>query len=255
LGASKISEEIKFMKSFKVVLLTAAATALIASFGISLMARPADTGSISGKVSYQGKPPVLRPINMDKDPVCASEEDTSMLPQDGQVNSNGTLPNAFVYISKGSGNLNVPAPSNSVTLTQKGCMFEPHVLGIMVGQPLQIVTDDPTTHNIHLTAKEGNRDWNVTQQPGTPSVTTKFTHPAIMVPVHCNIHPWMEAYIGVVTNPYYAVTGDDGAFVIKSVPPGEYTLSLWTATFGTQERSVVVRAGESAKVDFTATGQ
>ena len=241
------------MKSLNVALAAAAATALTASFGIGLMARPADTGSISGKVNFQGKPPALRPINMDKDPVCASEEDTSILPEDGRVNSNGTLPNVFVYISKGSGNLNMPAPPNSVTLTQKGCMFEPHVVGIMKGQPLQVVTDDPTTHNIHLTAKEGNRDWNVTQQPGTPSVTTKFTHLAIMVPVHCNIHPWMEAYIGVVTNPYYAVTGEDGAFHIKDVAPGEYTLSVWTATFGTQERTVKVRAGESATVDFTFT--
>jgi len=73
--------------------------------------------------------------------------------------------------------------------------------------------------------------------------------------VRCNIHPWMEAYIGVVSNPYYAVTSDDASFLIKNVPPGTYTLSVWTATFGTQERSVTVRAGESASVDFTFSPQ
>jgi plastocyanin len=243
------------MKKLEIAFAMIGATALMASFGIGATARPADTSGVSGKVLFQGKAPTLHPINMDKDPVCASAETTPILPEDGRINSNGTLPNAFVYISKGSGNLNMSAPPNSVTLTQRGCAFKPHVLGIMVGQPLQVVTDDPTTHNIHLTAKDGNRDWNVTQQPGTPSVTTKFTHPAIMVPVHCNIHPWMEAFIGVVTNPYYAVTGDDGSFVIKNVPPGEYTLSVWTATFGTQERSVTVRANESTPLDFTFTGQ
>jgi hypothetical protein len=118
-----------------------------------------------------------------------------------------------------------------------------------------VVTQDPTSHNIHFTPAKGNRDWNVTQQPGTPSVTTRFSQPAIMIPVHCNLHPWMEAYIGVVTNPYFAVTGDDGSFTIKGVPPGDYTLSIWTATFGTQERQVTVRAGETATADFTFEGK
>jgi plastocyanin len=228
-------------------------TALFAVGFARVMAQASDTGSVSGTIHFQGKAPVLRPIVMDKDPVCTSEESGPVLPEDGRVNANGTLPNAFVYISSGAGN--VPPPPNSVVLTQKGCTFVPHVLGITVGQPLQVVTEDPTTHNIHVNATKGNRDWNVTQQPGTPSVTTRFSQPAIMLPVHCNIHPWMEAWIGVVTNPYYSVSGDDGNFLIKNIPPGSYTLSVWTATFGTQERSVTVRPGESAKVDFTFTGQ
>lgn len=241
------------MKRFRLPC-TIAATALLAvGFVVRVVARPPDPGSLSGTIRFQGKAPVLRPIVMDKDPVCVSGEPGPVLPEDGRVNANGTLPNAFVYISSGAAA--VPAPPNSVTLTQKGCTFLPHVLGIMVGQPLQVVTEDPTTHNIHVTATKGNRDWNVTQQPGTPSVTTRFSQPAVMVPVHCNIHPWMEAWIGVVTNPYYSVSTDNGDFLIKNVPPGSYTLSVWTATFGTQERSVTVSSGESAKVDFTFTGQ
>lgn len=243
------------MKRLGIAFTTVAALLLVVGFAAKVMARASDTGGISGTVHFQGKAPALRPIVMDKDPVCANEQSGTVLSEDGRVNANATLPNAFVYISKGTGDLSGHVPANSVTLTQKGCTFAPHVLGIMVGQPLQVVTDDPTTHNIHVTATKGNRDWNVTQQPGTPSVTTRFSQPAIMVPVHCNIHPWMEAYIGVVTNPYYAVTGNDGSFLIKNVPPGDYTLSVWTATFGTQEHSVTVRAGESASVDFTFTGQ
>ena len=212
------------------------------------------TGEIAGKIYFKGTKPKLLPLDMGKDPVCVSEHSAAVHAQDGTVNSNGTLPNAFVYIKQGSVNLAGPAPRNSVDLTQSGCMYEPHVLGIMVGQPLQVLTLDPTTHNIHVVAKI-NREWNVTQQPGSPSVIRKFTHPEIMIPVHCNEHPWMKAYIGVVSNPFYAVTGSDGNFVLKNVPPGEYTLAVWTATFGTQEQKVVVRPGETATADLTFEGR
>ncbi len=207
-------------------------------------------GQITGKIYFKGSRPKLARIDMKKDPVCVSEHSETVYAQDGAVNDNGTLPNAFVYIKEGSVDLARPAPSNSVDLTQRGCMYEPHVLGIMVGQPLQVLTLDPTTHNIHVVAKI-NREWNVTQQPGSPSVIRRFTHPEIMIPVHCNEHPWMKAYIGVVSNPFYAVTGSDGSFAIKDVPPGEYTLAVWTATFGTQERKIVVRPTETATVDLT----
>ena len=208
------------------------------------------TGEIAGKIYFKGTKPKRLSLNMDKDPVCVSEHSAAIVAQDGAVNDNGTLPNAFVYIEHGSANLAGPAPRNSVDLTQTGCMYEPHVLGIMVGQPLQVLTLDPTTHNIHVVAKV-NREWNVTQEPGSPSVIRKFTHPEIMIPVHCNEHPWMKAYIGVVDNPCYAVTGTDGSFVLKNVPPGEYTLAVWTATFGMREQKVTVRAGETATADLT----
>ncbi len=217
----------------------------------SARAQSGASGEIAGKVSFNGTAPHLRRIMMDKDPVCASLHPEGALPEDGRVNANGTLPNAFVYVSKGAENVSGGAASaEPVTLEQKECEYVPHVLGIMVGQTLRVVSNDPTTHNIHIMPKSG-RDFDVTQQPGSPAVTEKFSKPQIMVPVHCNIHNWMQAYIGVVTNPYYAVTGDEGTFQIKAVPAGSYTLSVWTATFGTQEREVTVRAGETASVDFT----
>jgi hypothetical protein len=72
-----------------------------------------------------------------------------------------------------------------------------------------------------------------------------------MIPVRCNVHPWMKSYIGVVDNPFYAVTGKDGSFSLKGLPPGDYTIGVWTATFGAQERHLVVRAGETTTADFT----
>jgi hypothetical protein len=247
---------------FKVAYIGTAVALMVAGVGIRIGAQPdpqagaavSDKGSIAGTIRFHGKPPQLRPIVMEKDPVCAAAQSGTVLPEDGRVNANGTLPNAFIYIAKGGANLSTALPTTAVTMTQKGCRYEPHVLGIAVGQRLVIDSADPTTHNIHVSPKKG-RDWNVSQQPGSDPVTTKFSRPEIMIPVHCNVHPWMQAYIGVVTNPYYAVTGDDGSFLIKSVPPGDYTLAVWTATFGTQERQVSVRAGESASADFTFAAQ
>lgn len=215
-----------------------------------LQARTSSTGQIIGSVYFRGEKPEVQPIDMSSDPACAALHDETVYAQDDEINDNGTLPNAFVYIKSGSGNLSVPTPHNSVVLTQKGCMYEPHVLGIMAGQPLQVVTLDPTTHNVHFMPKI-NREWNVTQEPGSASAVRAFTQSEIMIPVHCNVHPWMKAYVGVVSNPYYAVTDKQGNFVIKDVPTGDYAVAVWTADFGTQEQHVTTRSGESSPLNFT----
>ena len=209
----------------------------------------ATTGEISGKVSFEGTPPNRPVIAMDKDPVCVSEHSEPVRVQDGAVNRNGALPNVFVYVKQGAEKYSFPVPSSPVILDQKGCMYEPHVLGIMVGQELNVVSDDPTTHNIHPMPKD-NREWNQSQPPGAAPIVKKFTRPEIMIPVKCNQHPWMRAYIGVTANPLYAVTSSDGKFTIKGVPPGEYTIEAWTATFGTEEQKVTVTSRGSAALDF-----
>lgn len=211
-------------------------------------------GEITGKIYFKGDRPKLLPLDMRKDPVCQSEHNGTVYAEDGRVNGDGTLPNAFVYIKRGARELRSAAPSNSVELTQQGCMYEPHVLGIMVGQPLQVVTIDPTTHNVHVTPS-ANSDWNVTQEPGSPSIIRKFSKPEVMIPIHCNEHPWMKAYIGVMENPYFGVTGSDGSFSLKGVPAGTYTVAVWTATFGAKEESVTLEPGERASVDFTLEAQ
>lgn len=213
--------------------------------------RRADTaGTVKGTISFQGTKPHLPEINMAQDKVCASEQTGSVFPQDGEVNSNGTLPDVFVYVKAGLGSQSFSAPSTPVVLTQRRCEYVPHVLGVMVGQPLQVTSEDPTTHNVHVLAKE-NRSWNVSQQPGAPALTEHFTKPEIMIAVKCNEHPWMKAYIGVTSNPFYAVSGGDGTFTIPNLPPGNYTLGAWTATFGTREKQITVESGQTATADFT----
>jgi hypothetical protein len=132
------------------------------------------------------------------------------------------------------------------------CEYEPHVLGNMVGQPLKVFASDPTPHNTQIMSKY-NRSWNVTQDPGCQAFTKRFTHPEIMILVKCNIQPWMQAYIGVTTNPFYAVTGKAGTYAIGNLPPGRYPLEVWTATFGTEEKQVMVEPGRTITVNFTFT--
>ena len=173
---------------------------------------------------------------MDQDPVCVQKHSGPVFAEDGEVNDNGTLPNAFVYVKAGAEKYTFAPPADPVVLDQDGCMYKPHVLGIMAGQTLKIVSSDATTHNIHPMPKD-NREWNMSQAPGAAPIEQKFARPEIMVPVKCNQHPWMRAWIGVTSNPFFAVSGSDGTFTIKGLPPGDYTIEAWTATFGTQEQT------------------
>jgi hypothetical protein len=205
-----------------------------------------NTGAVSGKILFQGAPPRRAALDMSADPVCAGEHSEPVLAPDGTVNSNGTLPNVFLYVENVPGNF---PPPPAAELDQTGCMYEPHVLGVMVGQELRIVSKDPTTHNVHFMSKI-NRPWNQTQEPGSPPLVHKFTRPEIVISVHCNHHPWMSAFLGVTSNPFFAVSSDNGTFTIKGLPPGEYTLHAWTATFGSQEQKITVGAGETATANF-----
>jgi hypothetical protein len=207
------------------------------------------TAEITGKVSFQGTRPRRVRISMAQDPVCAREHQAPVYLQDDEVEPDGSLPNAFVYVKSGLQGRSYPVPKQPVILTQTGCMFQPHVFGVMVGQIIEINSRDPTTHNVHFTPRI-NRGWNHSLLPGSPPLHVRFTRPEIMIPITCNDHPWMYAYGGVTTNPFYAVTGSDGRFTIKGLPPGEYTLAAWTAAFGTQDRQLTVKRNGSAAVDF-----
>jgi len=212
-------------------------------------AEPAAVGEISGRIVFEGARPSLERTDMSRDPVCAAQHKDPVYMEDGKVNTGGALPNVFVYVKFGAEHLKFSVPSNPVKLDQTGCVYKPHVLGLMVGQTLEISSSDPTTHNVHPLPKL-NPEWNQSQPPGAAPLRRRFNHPEIMISVECNRHPWMWAYLGVTSNPLFAVTGGDGKFEIPKVPPGEYTLAAWTATFGTQERKMTVQANQTATADF-----
>jgi plastocyanin len=214
----------------------------------------ATVGEVTGKVTFDGAKPKQARIMMDQDPVCVKKHNGPVMAEDGAVNADGTLPNVFIYVKSGAEKYTFATPTDAVTLDQDGCMYKPHVLGIMTGQTLKVVSSDATTHNIHPMPKD-NREWNESQPPNAAPIEKTFARSEVMIPVKCNQHPWMRAYIGVVSNPFYAVTGSDGTFTIKGLPPGTYTIEAWSAVSGgpgtTQDQQVTIAPKESKKVDFT----
>ena len=139
-------------------------------------------------------------------------------------------------------------------LEQKGCMYEPHVVGVMTNQEIEIINDDPTNHNIHPLPK-ANQEWNESQPPKGDSKMKRFAREEVMIAVKCNVHPWMRSYIGVVGHPFFAVTGEDGSFSIKGLPPGKYTLQVWHEKLGKSTQKVTVKAKEDAKANFELAGK
>jgi len=206
---------------------------------------PATAASISGTVSFSGAAPKMAKIDMSQDPMCKG-----MNMSEAEVVDGGKLANVFVYVKDGLGNRTFDVPKDEVTIDQSGCKYHPHVLGVIAGQTIKIVNSDPTTHNIHPTPAD-NREWNESQPPQAPALEKTFAREEIMLPVKCNQHPWMKMYVNVVKSPFYAVTGPDGKFEIKGLPPGDYTIAFVQEKLGTQEEKVTLAPKDSKTVDAT----
>jgi plastocyanin len=211
---------------------------------------PATAGTISGIIRYIGVRPRPKLIDMSEDPACVEAHHTKAYDESLVVSQGGRLANAFIYVKRGLEGKHFETPQIPVTIDQRGCWFRPRVIGIQVGQQLRVVNSDPVTHNIHPLAQI-NREWNHSQGPGDPPLARKFIKPETMIPVKCNIHSWMHAFIGVVDNPYFAVSGDDGSFQIRNLPPGDYVIEAWQEKLGTQDQDVSVGPSSDAKANFT----
>lgn len=215
------------------------------------------TGTVSGVVSFNGTPPAPKKIDTSADPVCGQKNPN--LSTDDTVVTDGKLANTFVYIKEGTveggkkiADYSWATPTTAVQLDQNGCHYVPHVLGVQVNQKLSITNSDATQHNIHPTPKL-NPEWNQTQANGAAPIEKTFARPEVLIPVKCNQHPWMKAYIGVMRTPFYAVSAKDGAFEIKDVPPGKYTVVAWReggANGQEKTMEVTVPANGAAKADF-----
>jgi len=208
----------------------------------------AASGTITGTIKLEGTAPHQKPIDMSKEPSCAAiHKDKPVTMETVVVGPNGGLADVVVYISQGlSGN--EAASSAAVEINQKGCQYIPHVVALDVDQHMKVVNSDQTSHNIHPQPKT-NAEWNKSQPPGAPPFDVTWKS-AEMIPVKCNIHPWMHGYIAVVKGPY-GVSDESGAFKMEGVAPGSYTLTAWQETYGTQTQTVTVAAGKPASADFT----
>src|SRR5260370_20021749 len=187
-------------------------------------------------------------LDMTQDPGCPPEAQ----PSEAVVVKSGKLANVFVYVKEGLPQGNFGVPSEPVVLDQKGCRYIPHVMGLMAGQPLKILNTDTADHNIHSMPSQ-NPQWNESQMPTDPPIIKTFARPEMMIPLQCNQHPWMRAYVNVMSHPYFVVSAADGSFQIKNLPPGEYTLVAVHEKLGEQTVKVRVRAKETARADFVFT--
>jgi plastocyanin len=206
-------------------------------------------GTISGTISFKGPAPKLPALDLSADPACPTDPQ----PQDVVVVKNAKLANVFVYIKSGLGQASFAPPSEPAVLDQKGCRYVPHVLGLMVGQPLKVLNNDNAEHNVHPMPKQ-NAEWNESQMPRGQPIVKTFKHPEIMIPVQCNQHPWMEMYVNVLAHPFFAVSAEDGSFQIKDLPPGDYTLAAVHEKFGEQTMSITVAPKQTASANFVFAG-
>jgi hypothetical protein len=213
-------------------------------------------GTVSGTVSLNGEAPAAQKIDMAQDANCASRNPGATT--ETVMAKDGKLQNVFIYIKDGTtadnkkiGDFSFDTPATEVVLDQSGCKYVPHVLGIQPNQKLKVTNSDPTSHNINVQPKSGNEAFNESQPGGAAPIVKTFKRAEILIPVKCNQHPWMKAYIGVVKHPFYAVSKEDGTFEIKGVPPGTYTVVAWHEKYGEKTGQAKVDAKGTVTTDFS----
>jgi plastocyanin len=213
----------------------------------------ATAGSLSGRVVFEGTPPAPEMIRMSSDRACMQNGGATQPSDAVLVAADGGLQNVFVWIKDGlDPSYGFAVPAESVVLDQKDCMYRPRVLGVRVGQTLEIKNDDATLHNMHALPMI-NQEFNQGLPMQGMHLTHVFDSQEVMVRFTCNVHSWMTAWVGVVSHPYFAVTDDTGRFEIKNLPPGTYTLEAWHEKFGTRTAQVTVADHQAQTASFTFT--
>lgn len=215
--------------------------------------RVGNEGSVSGVISFSGRPPARKRIAMDADPSCV-KANSRALTEDTLV-VRGRLANVLVYVKSGSAlsDLTFDTPPTPVVLDQRGCRYAPHVLGARVNQVLEVRNSDPTIHNVHPTPKN-NVQWNQSQMIMGPPLRVTFAHSEVAVPIKCDQHPWMKAYLGVFAHPFFMVSDRTGRFTIEGLPSGNYTIVAWHERFGekTVDVTITSQSSQSANFEFSA---
>jgi len=213
---------------------------------------PSTAGSITGTVKLEGPLPTFHAIDMSAEAACQQAHTSPVIPPIVVRAANGALANVVVYVKSGLGSYHFDTPATPVVLTQKGCMYDPRVLAVMVNQKLDIDNQDPTIHNVHPMPRV-NHPWNKSEPVGDPPIETSFPKPELAIPIACNIHPWMRAFLFVFADPYFDITAKNGAFQLKGLPPGTYTIEAWQEKYGVQDQTVTIGPKESKSLAFTFT--
>jgi plastocyanin len=203
--------------------------------------------ALSGRITISGNVPKPLFIDQSADPVCSEANPDART--EWVVANKGMLANVFIYV-KGEAlqAYTFDLPSSPAMLEHKGCRYEPHMLGMRVGQQLEIFNRDSTMHNTHAMSQI-NSDWNQTHPPETPPLKHTFQQPEIL-PFKDNQHPWEKAYVGVFDHPFFSVSDMLGSYRIGNLPPGNYTVVAWHERLGEKTMEVTLVPGEARDVSF-----
>ena len=187
------------------------------------------------------------------DPKCADmNRGRQVIQEQAMVTADGSVANVFVRLD---GTFpQTPVPAAPVVIDQRSCVYGPRVVGVRVGQHLQIRNDDSLLHNVHSSSASSN-GFNVGQPVAGAVFDFVPKSPEVMVKLGCDVHRWMTAFVGVMPHPYFAVSDGQGRFSIAGVPPGSYTIKSWHEQFGEQVHRVVVKSAGTATADFSYRGQ
>jgi len=204
---------------------------------------------VTGTVKFTGAAPANPKIDMAEEATCKAKYTTG--PTDPVVVVNkGGLGGVFVYVKSGLPAGKAAAATTPVVIDQNGCLYHPRILGVQTGQPIEIRNSDAVLHNIKAVPKK-NRGFNISQPTAGMKSTRTFPVAEMAIPFSCNVHGWMKASVFVMDNPYFAVADENGAFSIKGLPAGTYTLEAWHEKFGTKTATVTIPASGAATATFT----
>jgi plastocyanin len=213
----------------------------------------ATAANITGSVKFAGAKPKTQKISMNADAYCKTAHTTDVMSDQVVLNANNTLKNVYVYVKSGLGDMKFPVPAEPVILDQVGCMYHPHVVAVQAGQTLKVRNSDGVLHNVNARPTI-NQGFNFGQPVKGMTNDKVFASAETMIPVKCDVHPWMSGFIGVQNHPYASVTGDDGSFSLKNLPPGEYEIEAWHEKYGTATQKVTIGAQENKAIEFSFKG-
>lgn len=209
-------------------------------------------GEITGTIKWEGPAPKARTLKMDADPVCMGQhQDKPAVSEVLVLGKDNTMGNIVVHITSGLPDKKHSPPKEAAVFDQKGCIYLPHVLGVMVDQDIRILNSDGILHNVNVVAKI-NRSFNLGMPKGKTEAVKQFSRAEFPITVKCNVHPWMKAYIAVFDHPYFSVTSSDGKFTLSGLPAGTYEIEAWHERAGTRNATVTISGdGDSQSVDFS----
>jgi len=244
-----MTKELRMRRTGNKLWLVAGLVAVLGWPGVAVAA-----STVTGTITFTGKPPALKPLAMDADPACAKKHGKPVPAEMLVLGSGQTMGNVIVWVSKGlPAGKTFPVPKTPVVLDQKGCLYVPHAMGIMVGQAYRILNSDGILHNVHTLPKI-NRSFNRAMPGTSKEATTQFEKPEPIFQIKCDVHPWMSAYIGVFEHPFFATTGPNGKFTISGLDKGTYEITAWHERLGTQTATVTV-TGSGPPIAWTVPGR